>query len=384
MKRKFFFIVCLSAMTLSVLADGALDVKRDTFGPCDRVYFSLIEFTQTPVREKHYYTINSNDEKVMFSYGNLQYQDSTKTFRFARRQWMVVGDGTTGDVYFDSVGKRLICNNDHITDWGYHKHGAWIDLFGWGTDNYGLRTKDSHCTRPRPTNYENTPTGFSDNTYGYGPSGATNIVMGSYDWGVYQGIYGVYPYYLDSTFVHHEGAQYDKYHKCNVAYDSSFYVPGTWRLLSADEWTYMLDTRKIERTLEIPWCYANISYDSLDASKKRLGMLIFPDDFVRGDIGLTATDIPYGDATGTLNMPYRTWHSLDSAGVAFLPCAGVRVHTTTHNVNKTFLYWSRTAKDASDAKAVSWEGVNKPHQPIVDTARYTGCAVRLVQDVIEE
>lgn len=380
MKRTIFYTIVFNIFVLNAFADGALDVKRDTFGPCDRVYFSLIEFTQTPVQENHYYTVSADGDSVMFSYGNLQYQDSTKTFRFARRQWMVVGNGTIGDLYFDSVGKHLICNNDSIVNRGYHRHGAWIDLFGWGTNGYGLRLKDRHCTRPRPTNYEITPTPFADNKYGYGPSGTTNITMGNYDWGKYCGIYGVYPYYLDTSAVHHEKAQYDIVHKSTIAYDSSFYAPGTWRLLSADEWTYMLDTRKIERNVEVPWCYATISYDSTDATKKRLGILIFPNDFTCEGVGFVkGTDIVYGNTASTLTLPYKKWYTLDSAGVTFLPCAGTRVYTRTTDVNTKFLYWTSTAKDATEAKVFSWNGTGTTHQ-ITDKERYTGCAVRLVRD----
>lgn len=49
---------------------------------------------------------------VQFSKGNLQYQASTDTWRFAGEQYTIVGE-----------------NNDHISKTG----NMWIDLFGWGT-----------------------------------------------------------------------------------------------------------------------------------------------------------------------------------------------------------------------------------------------------------
>ena len=52
--------------------------------------------------------------KVMFSPGNLQYQASTKTWRFAEHQW-------------DYIGK----DNQNISA----SYLGWIDLFGWGTGN---------------------------------------------------------------------------------------------------------------------------------------------------------------------------------------------------------------------------------------------------------
>ena len=58
------------------------------------------------------FSVNSSDGKVYFSSGNLQYQASTDTWRFALRQWSVVGE-----------------YNKYISD----TYSGWIDLFGYGT-----------------------------------------------------------------------------------------------------------------------------------------------------------------------------------------------------------------------------------------------------------
>ena len=52
--------------------------------------------------------------KVMFSPGNLQYQASTKTWRFAEHQWDYIGE-----------------DNQNISA----SYSGWIDMFGWGTGN---------------------------------------------------------------------------------------------------------------------------------------------------------------------------------------------------------------------------------------------------------
>lgn len=69
----------------------------------------------------------SPDKKVQFSQGNLQYQASTGTWRFAENQWNLVGNGTPGpsNVY---VGDTK-CSNESISS----TYSGWIDLFGWGT-----------------------------------------------------------------------------------------------------------------------------------------------------------------------------------------------------------------------------------------------------------
>jgi hypothetical protein len=54
------------------------------------------------------------DKQVYFSQGNLQYQASTQTWRFAENQYDVIG--------FD---------NSNIAN----DYNGWIDLFGWGTGN---------------------------------------------------------------------------------------------------------------------------------------------------------------------------------------------------------------------------------------------------------
>ncbi|MBR7035054.1 MAG: hypothetical protein IKI25_04755, partial [Bacteroidales bacterium] len=59
----------------------------------------------------------SADKKVYFSQGNLQYQASTGTWRFAEHQYDIIGDGD---------------DNANISS----TNSGWIDLFGWGTSGY--------------------------------------------------------------------------------------------------------------------------------------------------------------------------------------------------------------------------------------------------------
>ena len=60
------------------------------------------------------FTINADGDQILFSKGNLQYQASTATLRFATNQ-------------FDLIG----ADNANISD----TYTGWIDLFGWGTGN---------------------------------------------------------------------------------------------------------------------------------------------------------------------------------------------------------------------------------------------------------
>ncbi len=64
----------------------------------------------------------SATNKVYFSKGNLQYQASTKTWRFADNQYTIIGG-----------------NNKNISS----TYTGWIDLFGWGTGSNPTQTSTS-------------------------------------------------------------------------------------------------------------------------------------------------------------------------------------------------------------------------------------------------
>ncbi|MBQ0153972.1 MAG: hypothetical protein KBS70_04210, partial [Bacteroidales bacterium] len=88
--------------------------------------------------------------KVAFSSGNLQYQASTNTWRFAEHQYDYVGDA-----------------NANISA----TYDGWIDLFGWGTS--GFNSKYPYMTSVTNSDYVN---------------GTIDITHTPYDWGVYNQI----------------------------------------------------------------------------------------------------------------------------------------------------------------------------------------------------
>ena len=92
----------------------------------------------------------SSSKKVQFSKGNLQYQASTKTWRFAANQWDIIGS-----------------ENSKISE----NYDGWIDLFGWGTSGYN--GKNPWMTSTTSTEYGN---------------GEKDIAGTNYDWGVYNTI----------------------------------------------------------------------------------------------------------------------------------------------------------------------------------------------------
>ena len=126
----------------------------------------------------------SENTQVGFSQGNLQYQASTNTWRFAENQWDYIG---TDNANASST------------------YSGWIDLFGWGTSGYN---HGAVCYQPWSTSTT------SADYYAYGnPSLNLSEGNGLADWG-WNGI--------------SNGGQI---------------VQSGWRTLSIDEWSYMLFTR---------------------------------------------------------------------------------------------------------------------------------------------
>ena len=108
-----------------------------------------------------YFIINEQGDKVIFSKGNLQYQASTNTWRFAEHQYDFVGDATHGNVY---VGNTK-CNNLLISQ----TYNGWIDLFGWGTNGH-----NNYYPYITSTNINDYPPYTGDATYDWGNNPISN------------------------------------------------------------------------------------------------------------------------------------------------------------------------------------------------------------------
>lgn len=78
-------------------------------------YGAMQSFTTTevPTSGKNMFSI-STTKKVVFSPGNLQYQPSSKKWRFAEEQWQCIGS-----------------DNANLSS----KYDGWVDLFGWSTNS---------------------------------------------------------------------------------------------------------------------------------------------------------------------------------------------------------------------------------------------------------
>lgn len=66
------------------------------------------------------FTVNANGDQVRFASGNLQYQASTQTWRFAAHQYDILG----------AANAKIAPDN-----------AEWMDLFGWGTGDAPTKIK---------------------------------------------------------------------------------------------------------------------------------------------------------------------------------------------------------------------------------------------------
>ncbi len=129
------------------------------------------------------FTINANGDQVYFSQGNLQYQASTNTWRFATNQYDYIGDA-----------------NRYISP----TYSGWIDLFGWGTSgyNHGAVCYQPWSTSSEPADY------YAYGHYSYNLYDQT----GQADWGY--------------NAISNGGNQNHQ-----------------WRTLTSGEWVYVFNTR---------------------------------------------------------------------------------------------------------------------------------------------
>ena len=269
------------------------------------------------------FTINENNDKVVFSQGNLQYQASTGTWRFAENQWNFVGYQTEGNVYENGTK----CDNGSTSS----TYSGWIDMFGWGTSGWNNGN----------TNYMPWSTAYASWS-SYGPLCACNLT-GDYanaDWGVYNAI-------------SNGGNQ-----------------PGQWRTMTSSEWVYLLESRNTMSGIR----FAKVIVNGVK------GLLLLPDSWSTNVYSLENPNV--GDADYEPNtITLDDWNSiLEPAGAVFLPAGGARGLFGFVGVGTFGEYWTTTSgTTTSNAYEVYFgEGAYIPDRSY---HRCDGRAVRLVQPV---
>lgn len=146
--------------------------------------FTTLASSQVPTGELNGAFSVSPTLQVQFSSGNLQYQASTNTWRFAENQWDYVGE-----------------SNTNISP----TYNGWIDLFCWGTSGY-----DHGAVCYQPWSTSETPSDY----YAYG-LGGNNLFdqNGQADWGY------------------------------NAIINGGNKENSGWRTLTHEEWAYLFEDR---------------------------------------------------------------------------------------------------------------------------------------------
>lgn len=271
------------------------------------------------------FTINANGDKVFFSQGNIQYQASTNTWRFAENQWDYVGSEVVmPDCY---PGGTVWGSSNHLISPSYD---GWIDLFGWGTSGYN---HGAVCYQPWSTSRD------CIDYYAYGNAAYSLFDMtGQADWGF------------------------------NPISNGSN-TENFWRCLTMDEWAYVFSTRFTS-------CGMHYAKANVNGVK---GVILLPDNWNVDTISLSNTDIPSASFASNV-ITREEWNAMESAGAVFLPAAGFRDGSEVGFGNIYGVYWTASKANDWHAKCFTFEEDSFYWQWANYNGRNDGEAVRLVHD----
>ena len=227
---------------------------------------------------------------IHFSQGNLQYQASTNTWRFAEQQWYYVGDATDGLVYENGVKS----DNGKISS----SYNGWIDLFGWGTSGW-----DSGAKAYQPWEANNKHADY------YPGGDNTNNLTGAYanaDWGVYNQI------------------------------SNGGNKSGIWRTLTGVEWQYLFK-HHVRGQATVNGVHGYVLLPEGWSKPKDI------DDFVENPNNWTAN--VYSE---------QQWRDMELVGAVFLPCAGCRQSAAVNQARELGHYHSSTHADYNCARHIGF------------------------------
>lgn len=218
----------------------------------------------------------SSTKKVYFSQGNLQYQASTDTWRFAVNQYDYIGND---NLYISS------------------SYDGWIDLFGWGTSGW-----DCGNTYFHPWDKDN-----SDGSL-YGPPGQYN---------------------LTNTYAYSDWGQYNSISNGGNQTDQ-------WYTLSPGSWDYLINTRPASTLNGV----SNARYAKATVNGVAGIILFPDTYTHPIGVPQPANINACGASFTVNNYQGNNWKLMENAGAVFLPAAGYRVHTSIFDVDSKGYYWS--------------------------------------------
>lgn len=305
-----YILLCLSLLTIQagyvIVGYGNPQSAEAT------INFPAGTITDISVTTLHNPFSVAADRKVLFTAGNLQYQASSGNWRIAESQYTMIGYNP-GNTNFVNTGVG-----------GRNTQEAWIDMLPFGCSGWN--------------------------------SGVTNYQP----W--YYGVNGNNCLYKNLT---------DSYVEADWAWHNEIYCPHkdanipnhTIRVLTNDEWVYLLKTRTNANKL-----YAQARIKISDAPEYVNGLVILPDMFsstystlkIHGNTSWSITRSSYADNEFTIDQ----WNDFEEAtGAVFLPASGAYEHDQSdggkygakHEPGKYGLYWSTTFNNGNKAKYMGFK-----------------------------
>ena len=252
------------------------------------------------------FTINSKGDQVQFAKGNLQYQASTNTWKFAEAQYIALGQGGGNQTVAESRATQ----------------SEWIDLFGWGCTGIRHEGMTYNSYQPWAT---------STNSQDYYKQQAKELSVENYtDWGCL---------FSDAD--------------------------NEWFTLSKDEWLYLNNSRSNSdgsTTIQTsnkdkrPY-YAYIEVNGVP------GDLYFADDWTYDKWPSDVTKPTYfnhcGSAGSTTYGSYTVdeFKKIEATGAVFFPITGFRkgvavgegLKRPAGTGNRVGIYSTRTPKNQTQA-----------------------------------
>ena len=274
------------------------------------------------------FSINDAGDKVWFSQGNLQYQASSNTWRFAENQWDYVG---TQNPYEGNPGGTVGgSDNSNISS----TYSGWIDLFGFGTSGYN---HGAVCYQPWSTSQ----TEYHYDAYGFQIYNLYDFT-GQADWG--------YNAISNGDNQEHSG----------------------WRTLTRDEWLYVFNTRNTASQIR----YATAQVNCIN------GVILLPDDWNSSYYSLNNTNNNIVNFSSNV-ISASQWITLEQYGAVFFPVTGSRMGTSVSGVETYGDYWSSSVSGSVGSYSPHTMFFRESYYVIPNNGnvlRSAGRAVRLVRD----
>ncbi len=148
-------------------------------------------------------------------------------------------------------------------------------------------------------------------------------------------------------------------------------TPNTWRTLTNEEWSYILNTRD-----NAIYLYGVAQVNGMN------GLILLPDNWTC-PTGISFKSGFSSDYTIEAYGKYQTftvqqWSVLESTGAVFLPASGSRSCTYVHDLQNYGDYWSATKGGSDAALYIRFYSVEIENR---NSLRFGGRSVRLVKDL---